>query len=448
VPLLVRLPQVTRPAQAVHEDVGLIDIQPTILDYLDIGRPAGTEGSSLLGVLGGRPAPSRPLYFETEAGTNVFGWAPIDGLRIDGWKLIRCTRSELYNVAEDPQEQVDLQAAHPEVVTRLASLLDETRASTSQLAADIHDAARLSLSDETREQLAALGYLSGSADEIEEPEAELIHPRDHIWVINEWSRLRDDVASERLSSAESRLRYLTAYDPSNPDFKNIQGMIYAKTGRELEAEQVWEELLSRGFDRVNILQNLGQLMHRTGRPDRALELYRLAVDKAASEPDVKGWLLVRVAEILKERGDSSAALEALAELAELRPRDPEVLRRQAAIHYHAGNAEQAEALLERSLTVNPYYSRSYQNLAALYIDLGAVDQALDNARRCVELAPEYPEGRYILAVALAENGDREAAVRILRELTGEISMGSLVDRARLLLATLDEQGSTVPRTSD
>lgn len=443
VPLAMHLPGTTRPNQAVRHDVGLIDIQPTLLEFVGIEPPEEIEGESLLGALAGRPIPQRPLYFETEAGTNVFGWARIDGLRLGDWKLIDCTRSELYNLAEDPHEEHEVGGQHPEIVARLTADLEETRLIRERAAAT-HDTSRLSPSDETREQLAALGYLSGSdndsgaADATGPAEGELIHPRDHIWVINEWSRLRDDVASERLASAESRLRYLTEYDPSNPDFRNIQGMIYAKTGREAEAEQVWEELLGDGFDRLNILQNLGQLFSRTGRSEKALELYDLALAKATSDDSLKAWLLVRIAEMHKARGDSTAALDALTELAELRPRDPEVLRRQATIHYHAGSIDLAEALLDRSLVVNPYYSRSYQNLAALYLDAGAFDRALENARRCVELAPEYPEGRYILAVALAENGDRQEAVRILHELTDTIATGSLAEQARLLLAELEE----------
>jgi arylsulfatase A-like enzyme/Flp pilus assembly protein TadD len=440
VPLLMSLPGATRPAQSVHHDVGLIDIVPTLLDYLGIDTTMEYEGLSLLDLLSGQPLPSRPLYFESEAGANVFGWARIDGVRFDGWKLIQSTRSELYNVVEDPNEQLDLSDHNQDMERQLGSLLDAVTIARQQ-AESVHEASRVSASDETREQLAALGYLSGTHEDDttghQTETDELIHPLDHIWVINEWSRLRDDVASERLTSAESRLRYLTAYDPMNPDFKSIQGMIYAKTGRESEAQQVWEELVSRGIDRVNVLQNLGQLYSRTGQPDRALELYEVAVGKASHDPSIQGLLLVRIAEMRQKRGEPDEALEALRRVAELRPRDPEVLRRQAAIHYRTGNTKQAEELLHRSLEVNPYYSRSYQNLAALNLDLGEIEKALSYARRCVTLSPEYPEGRYILAVALAENEEQEEAIRILREMTESTAKGSLMERARQLLAELE-----------
>ena len=73
---------------------------------------------------------------------------------VDAWKYIRSTDDpdELYDLNSDREEQRNLHDAHPEIVERLAAVLDEHLAAyplTNELP---------KLSREEREALEALGY--------------------------------------------------------------------------------------------------------------------------------------------------------------------------------------------------------------------------------------------------------------------------------------------------
>jgi len=447
VPLIAHLPGTTTAHQAIRAPVGVIDIVPTLLDFLGLEVPAPVAGISLLPLLNGGNIPERTLYFETEAGYNIFGWAKIHGVRSSGWKLIRSVRDELYDLEADPGEARNLADERPDQVAGLAARLTELKRQQAAPQA-IREASRLAPSDETQELLAALGYLSVSSpaedvrtDRSVEPgfEAHRTHPRDHVWVINEWSLLREDVAADRLILAEERVGYLLAYDPSNPDFRNTQAMVFARTGREPQAQVVWESLVADGIDRLNILQNLGLLYIRTGRPADALRLFEAALPRADGDPTPHAWLLLNIAQARSELNDAEGAVAALDELAVERPYDAEPLRRAAAIRYRQGRLEEAAELLERSVAVNPYHERSHQNLATVYLELGRVDEALEHARRSVELLPQYPEGRYILAVALVENGQYDDARGILQELDETILEGTVAEQAQRLLMEIGER---------
>jgi arylsulfatase A-like enzyme/Flp pilus assembly protein TadD len=445
VPLIAHLPGTTAERQSIRDEVGVVDIVPTILNFLDFEIPEQVIGVSLLPLLHGGRIPDRALYFETEAGYNIFGWAKIHGVRSKGWKLIHSVQDELYHVDTDEAETRDLAGERLDIVARLGGQLDEL---VRQQAApsSIRNASRMIPSDETRELLAALGYLSVSspADDVRhggavEPgfEANRAHPRDHVWVINEWSRLREDVATGRFILAEERVGYLLAYDPSNPDFRNIQAMVFARTGRESQAREVWESLVADGIDRVNVLQNLGMLYLRSGRTSDALRLFEAGLPKSENDPSVYGWLLLNIAQVRSELNDPEGAVAALAELAIARPYDAEPLRRAAAIRYRQGRLDQAAELLERSVAVNPYNERSHQNLATVYLELGRVDQALEHARRSVEILPQYPEGRYILAVALIEGSRPDEARDILQGLIDASVPGVIGEQSRRLLAEIN-----------
>jgi arylsulfatase A-like enzyme len=128
VPLIVFRPD--RPQLAgkrFSQLVERIDLMPTILDWggaSDLGLP----GRSLEPLLSGSPAPWRTYAFASSR-RNLDGNDGSD-LRIDErivrdgrWKLhasLDKNSYELYDMAADPGENVDLAASHPEVVSRLS----------------------------------------------------------------------------------------------------------------------------------------------------------------------------------------------------------------------------------------------------------------------------------------------------------------------------------------
>ena len=143
VPTLVRWPGVVTPETASRAVISLVDVLATVADI--VGRPlpadAGEDSVSFLPVLR-RPgtAIERPVAMVMQSGNGSLA------IRDGRWKLCLAPGSgglsapvpgspdekrlppvQLFDLAADPSERTNLQDQHPEIVQRLASLLETYR---------------------------------------------------------------------------------------------------------------------------------------------------------------------------------------------------------------------------------------------------------------------------------------------------------------------------------
>jgi arylsulfatase A-like enzyme len=142
VPLLVRLPGVTKPGSSSNWPVTSTDYFPTILEAA--GLPPlpdqHRDGVSFLPALEGPAAGDgllheRPLFWHYPHWGNQ-GGIPAAAVRKGDWKLIDWywgKEEELFNLADDPDEQKNLAASHPTKAAELRRLLDAFRDDTSAL---------------------------------------------------------------------------------------------------------------------------------------------------------------------------------------------------------------------------------------------------------------------------------------------------------------------------
>ena len=56
----------------------------------------------------------------------------------------------------------------------------------------------------------------------------------------------------------------------------------------------------------------------------------------------------------------------------------------------------------RAIAVDSTYVEAHNNLSAVLLYLGRVDEALDEARRALELQPEFPAAHYVIARVIAQ----------------------------------------------
>ena len=153
VPLLLSAPAALPRGRVSRRPVSLVDVAPTVLSLLGLPADGELDGIDLT-----QPAPSaRSLFFESLSTMTLHGWAPLLGVRQGVWKYVFAPTPELYDLASDPRELANRHAAEP---ARAAALHDELLAFVG---GDPLVASRvgttLELDDETRDQLAGLGYV-------------------------------------------------------------------------------------------------------------------------------------------------------------------------------------------------------------------------------------------------------------------------------------------------
>ena len=131
-PVIVSWPAEIRKPGVRRQFVDVIDITPTVLDMTGIQAPAAFEGVCQMPVHGksiratfndpGAPNPRDRQFFEL--------WGS-RGIWVDGWKAVGIHRPgtdfdtdrwELFHVAEDFSEAVDLSAKHPEKLEELKKI--------------------------------------------------------------------------------------------------------------------------------------------------------------------------------------------------------------------------------------------------------------------------------------------------------------------------------------
>ncbi len=159
VPLTIKLPGQAAAGAVVKTPVGLIDIVPTLLDFIDIPYPSQHrfEGRSLplTDVDSLLQLPAEPVFSETLA-RNRWLQSVVDGR----WKLIVNRETEklrLFDLETDPLEANNLADSEPATTRRLAAELSSWSARVDERRHNAGSPA--SFTKEEQERLRALGYL-------------------------------------------------------------------------------------------------------------------------------------------------------------------------------------------------------------------------------------------------------------------------------------------------
>jgi arylsulfatase A-like enzyme len=130
VPLLVRVPGVTRAGTICDVPVISHDFFLTLIDLVGAGESlaeTATDGVSWAPLLRGQGLAERPLFWHYPHYWNGKGVTPYSVIRDSDWKLIRfyeSGREELYNLRKDPGESADLAEKEPSQRRALALRLD------------------------------------------------------------------------------------------------------------------------------------------------------------------------------------------------------------------------------------------------------------------------------------------------------------------------------------
>ncbi len=245
VPLLIHWPSSSQPLPAtVSQPAGLIDVAPTILDFLHIPIPASFRGASLLKNI------PHPVYSETMYAHDAFRWSALRSLRQGELQYIDAPAPELYNLNSDPREQKNLAQASAaqarQLQTALRALLSVPAAHAAQ-----------DNSPATLKTLRSLGYIAGAArasSGVSGPD-----PKARLPEYQAYERGLVALYDHHESQAVAIFSALLKQDSFNNLARYYLGEAYLRLNRPADAQREWQAALKQDpayTDAAEAIQNL------------------------------------------------------------------------------------------------------------------------------------------------------------------------------------------------
>ena len=371
IPLIVAYPGI-KPVR-VGQNVGHIDIFPTVCDALGTNSPDGLQGLSLLPAIRGRKLAARSLYFESLYPYYSRGWAPLQGFFDGTRKFVDSPIPELYDLAGDFDEKKNLAGS-----TDLRAFRDELGRLISRLSAPSLSAGR-KVDRRTRELLGSLGYVSS-------PQA----------------------LAQRKFTAQDDLKVLL---PFQARLQKAMGAYHA--GRLDEAEEVLREVVSERGDFDLAYSYLATVLKDRGRWKEAVAVLRDGADRNPRSFKI----LSAYGILLVEARAYDAAVEILGRAIDLIDTDPDAWNYLGVAYYHKGSFDEALLAYERALALDDNYPVVINNLGSLHLaaflktgDRAVYEQAVACYRRAIDLDPNYSSAYNGLGVALRQAGDMAGAI--------------------------------------
>jgi choline-sulfatase len=390
VPWILKLPGNARRGTHVAGTAGLVDVAPTLLDLVGVpSDPADApDGRSLVAALSSRRVADRTVYSETLYPRLHFGWSELTSA-VDGrYHYIRAPQRELYDVASDPQERVNLTATRESTAAALDGWLSRATAGskTVQPADADHD---------VRERLRSLGYITSSPPA---SAATLADPKDGIAAYEALRRAQDFAAHGRDREAVRVLEPLIAQQPGMLDGWELLARSHVKLGETRQAIAAFGKVLAIDPLKPETHLALARIFALERQPARAREHAELAA-----------------------RRDPAAAYETIAELM-----------------MDAGWLDDAAAFAERSVGADPSRYMSHFVRAVVAQRQGRCGDAIASFRRAIDAKRLEPHAvvRNLhagLADCLARMGQTADAER---EFQAELAGVPWSPEGRVGLATL------------
>ncbi len=448
VPLIVVTP--FKPLQGItaKEPVGLVDVMPTVCEMTGLPVPAAVQGRSLVPSFfaPGAAAADRLAYSETFYPRYHYGWSDLRSVQDGRYKLILAPVPELYDLERDPREMKNLvyieKKVYQDLSARAQTLMEQ--AGQNALEVDLKK-----VDEETREKLAALGYVGAFTDSSKLQGKKLADPKDKIAVFNELSRARESGLNGEVDEAIKTIRAIIAEDPTIGDAHFGLGNVlyrarrfpealeaftkalelkpddsfaainvancYQAMGRYDAAEKLVLDQIARGFEDSQLYFLLGNIKVHAGQPDKAIGYFEKCLEgnpRSASAQNALGAVYLNRG----ASGDDALAEEHLAAAAAINPTLTSLRYNTAQLRETQGRLAEAADLYLQEIQDSPKSYKALYNLSRVYRQMGREDDELATLRKTMAAEPEFPLAYFHVARILLKRGaDFEEAIALAKK---------------------------------
>jgi Tfp pilus assembly protein PilF len=355
VPLIFHWPLGAGPYPAqVDQPAMLLDVAPTVLQFLGIPRPPQFQGRSLFELLspnGGRAA--RGVYSESLYARDHLGCSALRSLRLGHYKYIAAPKQELYDLQSDPHELRNLYEQQSSVAQSLRQQLLELRSGMTP-------APRTQATEPSREAMAMLNSLGYT--ELTYPQTDAddsgCDPKDRLAEYRRYGRAIADAQRGNDREAIQGFKQVTASDPQNALAHYYLAASYFHVRAWDEAVRELRQTLQLSPYDTRAHELLATIWLEKGDYERAQEEYHQLL-KLAPHNYGGNYNLGMFA---VGKGQFDEGIHYLRAAVEADPESPAAHNALGVAYFRAGDARQAEREFEQAVSLEPKNAAAHYNL--------------------------------------------------------------------------------------
>jgi tetratricopeptide (TPR) repeat protein len=389
VPFWISVPG--EPPRKIKSQARLIDFLPTTLKILKLPPPTKIDGVELPDKAGAA------AYMESMFPRLQLGWSPLTGVRTEEWKYIQAPKPELYHLPSDPAETKNIVTQKPDVVSSLKKRLPSTSPKAQQP----------EVSPEMAEQLASLGYVSGSSN----PAISNIDPKDRIAVWNE-IELAVDLEKKNPEETIAILERAQKIDPDNPMVLGFLAQKYAAANRKDQAKTILEKVLSKDPKNSLALYRMASVCLQLGKPAEAKRWADALQKLEAGNADA----LILAAEAEMNLGNFDAAINKLNAALKIDPHDLDLRVDIGNLYLQTKKIDLAQKEFEHVLRSDDKNIQALNGLATCFFQRMNFSSSEAKLKQALKLEPSDPQTRMNLALVYSKQGKTAEAIDLYKQI--------------------------------
>ena len=401
----------------VKEPVSLIDIFPTILDFLKIEPPKNLDGISLF-----KKIKKRNFYFETFLPSESFGWATPFGIISENFKFIYLPKKELYDLSSDPEEKNNLFEKKREKSNQLLRTLKK------EYKIEYKKEFSKSLTPEEVKELEALGYTTGSKPN------QMKDPKDLIWIVQAMEDAKKFFEEKKYEKAEEIYKKILKLNPENYPVLIQYGTLLRERKEIEEAIKIFQRAIILNPEFVHAHFNIGTIYYEKKDFKKAEEkfLKLLELIPTFSEPY---YYLIRIYLI---KNDLNSAENILKKAEENINKDANFYFFEGLFWAQKEDFKKAILLFEKTIEMEPSYFDAKFNLAQSYYKIGKVQEALKFYEDSLKLNPNFAQIYLIIgSIYLNDLEDLEKAKEYFHIFLSKFPNHPEIENVKEILNSID-----------
>tara|TARA_R110002096_G_scaffold119123_5_gene258069 strand:+ start:1054 stop:3153 length:2100 start_codon:yes stop_codon:yes gene_type:complete len=384
----------------VDSAVSVRQVFDTVLTWAGIPRERSFLGAN-----------SEPVLGEALKPYMQYGWQPQFMAVLDGVKIIQSGDVEVFDLGSDPGESNNL-AGSVDIAPKLQGAISAYAARALE-EDDGSDDAQETLSEQTVERLASLGYVGSSGRPVLRAVAP--NPKDMVHLFHDldigsghFTNGRYDAAIEifdkilevdpynfmvamrlavansvtdRADKAQEYFERARSINPSSVDLRHYHAMHYLRNQQWAPAEPLFESVIAEMPDRLPALEGLASIYAQQRNDEKLAAM----LERIVAIKDAPGAELTRLGQLYMAKGDTAAAIKAF-------DRASRVLGRRFSHDLELGVLYMADRQFEKAAARLDRVSRSHPGYPMALFKRAQVSVLLNEADRDARVRMAWQRG--------------------------------------------------------